>query len=117
MTIKIYVTSDDLVRIRRLRIDDQKIISPLVEDDAVAVQMQELFSSVTEAVATSLEVESELTIEISGSLGFRVEGDAKYLFFNVGGQAEASGAMKVVLSTTIKPKLGLTKTKSENIKK
>jgi hypothetical protein len=66
--------------------------------------LQELFNSVTEAITASLEVESQLTVEITGSVSLKAEGGIKYLFFNVGAEAGATGAMKVVLSTTLKPK-------------
>ena len=109
-----YVTSADLLSVRRLKIGEKHILPAAPEEDAVAIQMQELFTSITEAITASLEVESQLTIEISGSLGLKVEGGTKYLFFNVAGQAEATGAMKVVLSTKIKPKIDYSKNESQD---
>jgi hypothetical protein len=75
------------------------------QEKAVGVQLQELFSSVANSITSSIEVESQLTLEITGSISLKAEGGVKYLFFNVGASAEASGTMKVTLFTTLRPKV------------
>ncbi len=113
MTVKIFVTSMDSHSIKRLRVNEKQIIPTELEEDAVAIQMQELFTSITDTITTSLEVESQLTIEISGSIGLKVEGGSKYLFFNISGKAEATGGMKVILTTTIRPKVDHSRSKAD----
>jgi hypothetical protein len=107
MPIRTYVTTVDPSEISSLDTEEGQIdiLSTLgTEEDAVAVQLKELFSSVTEAIADSLEAESKLTIEITGSISLKAKGDVKYLLFNAGGEAEKTTGMKVVLSTTLQPK-------------
>jgi hypothetical protein len=106
MTIQAYVVSADPNEISSIHLEDRELLDTLgAQDEAVAVQLQELFTSVSGAIATSLEVESQLTIEVTGSISLRAEaGVVKYLFFNLGGEASATGTMKVILSTTLKPR-------------
>ena len=105
MSIKAYVTSESPETARGLKIDDKQILKTLSDSDkAVAVQLQELFASVTESITASLEVESQLVVEVTGSVSLKAQGGTKYLFFNVGAEAGATGTMKVTLTTTLKPK-------------
>jgi len=105
MSVQVYVTATDPNTASSLEIDEREILPTLgPQEKAVAVQLQELFASVTDSIASSLEVESQLSLEITGSITLRVEGGVKYLFFNVGASAEAAGTMKVALSTTLRPK-------------
>ena len=87
-------------------LEDRTILPTLgPQEKTVAVQLQELFTSVTDSITASLEVESQLMLEITGSITLKAEGGVKYLFFNVGASAEAAGTMKVTLSTTLRPKI------------
>jgi hypothetical protein len=105
MSIKAYATTESPETAKGLRIDDKQILKTLGDNDkAVAVQLQELFASVTESITASLEVESQLVVEITGSISLKAQGSTKYLFFNVGAEAGATGTMKVTLTTTLKPK-------------
>lgn len=105
MSMDVYVIQAEPASIKHLRVGAKEIVPRTAEKGPIAVQLQEVLNSVTESVAASLEVESKLEIEISGSLGFEVEAGTKYLFFNVGGKTSATGQMKVTLSTTLKPRL------------
>ena len=103
MPIQVYVTSVDPDAVSSLEIDETEILPTLGQEKPIAIQLEELFTSVTKAITASLEVESQLTLEITGSISLKAEGGVKYLFFSVGAEAAATGAMKVVLSTTVKP--------------
>lgn len=116
MTVKIYITSIETQQIRRLKLSEKDIIPAVEGEDAVAIQMNEIISSITESISSSLEVESALTIEIAGSVGLKIEGGTKYLFFNVSGGVEAHGSMKVTLATTIKPKIEYSNSKTVDMK-
>lgn len=107
----IYVITTENQKIRRLRISQEEVLQQGKDEEAIAVQLKELFTSVTESIKTSLDVESQLMIEVSGSLDLKVEGGTKYLFLNLGGHAAANGTMKVVLTTTIKPHMEIAQTK------
>jgi hypothetical protein len=104
MPIKTYVTACDLKNVSSLKTEETEILTTLgADEEALAVQLQELFGSVVETITPTLQSESQLTIEITGSVSLKVQGGVKYLFFNVGGEAGKTGTMKVVLSTTLKP--------------
>lgn len=104
MTIQVYVTSVDPDTASSLNLDETEILPTLGQDKPIAVQLEELFTSVTHAITASLEVESQLTLEITGSLSLKAEAGVRYLFFNVGAETDVTGKMKVILSTTVKPK-------------
>ncbi len=104
MPIRAYVTTVDPNEVSSLQVEEKEILPTLGQEKSVAVQLQELFAAVTDSITASLEVESQLTLEITGSITLKAEGGVKYLFFNVGASAEAAGTMKVTLSTTLKPK-------------
>lgn len=105
MAIEVYVTSANPNEVGSLQLENKTILPTLgPKENTVAVQLQELFTSVTDSITASLEVESQLMLEITGSITLKAEGGVKYLFFNVGASAEAAGTMKVTLSTTLRPK-------------
>ena len=104
MSIQVYVTSVDPDNVSSITVDETELLPTLGQDKPVAAQLQELFTSVTQSISSSLEVEGQLTLEITGSISLKAEGGVKYLFFNVGAEAATTGTMKVVLSTTVKPK-------------
>lgn len=104
MSIKTYVTTGDSKEVSNFKSDDGEILDVLgTREENIAVQLEELFSSVTEAISSSIDTESKLTIEITGSISMKAKGDVKYLFFNAGAETGTTGGMKVVLSTTLKP--------------
>ncbi|MCP4116955.1 MAG: hypothetical protein GY737_16435 [Desulfobacteraceae bacterium] len=105
MAIKAYVTTSDTDEIDNLIIEDQEVLETLVpKENEIAVQMQELFSAVSESISESLVTESQLTIEVSGAIKLKATGGAKFLVFNLSGGTSNENAMKVTLSTTLKPK-------------
>lgn len=105
MSIKMYATTVDPSAVSSLNIEGKEILPTLGPgEDAIAVQLEELFTAVTEDISGSLQVESQLTLEITGSLSLKAQGGIKYLFFNVGAEVGTTGTMKVSLSTTLKPK-------------
>lgn len=104
MPIHVYVTSVNPDTVSSIDLDETEILPTLGQEKPIAVQLEELFTSVTQAITGSLEVESQLTLEIAGSVSLKAEGGVKYLFFNVGAEAGATGKMKVILSTKIGPK-------------
>ena len=105
MPIKTYITTVDPKNVSSLKAEKEEILTTLgTQEENVAIQLQELFSSVTEAITASLESESQLTIEITGSVSLKAQGGIKYLFFNAGAEAKSTNSMKVVLSTILKPK-------------
>jgi hypothetical protein len=109
MSIKTYITTVDPSEVSSLNTEEGEILTTLgPQEDSVAVQLKELFSSVTEAISDSIEGESKLTIEITGSISLKVQGGVKYLFFNAGAEAGKTIGMKVVLSTTLMPKNTIT---------
>jgi hypothetical protein len=102
--LDIYVISVDPDSAIHLETKDGNLIPTLQpNDEGVSVQLQDLLTSVTEKLESSLSSESELTIEITGALSVKGAGKAKYLFFNVEAEASKSNTMKVVLKTTLKP--------------
>ncbi len=104
MSIKAYVTTDDLAAAGSVKIDDREILATLgSESENIAFQLEEVFAAVKESVVGSLEAETQLTIEITGSISLKADAGVKYLFFNVGGGTEKASTMKVLLSTTLRP--------------
>lgn len=103
MSIRTYVTTADPNN-SNLAIGDEKILDTLgPEEDAIAVKLQELFRSISREMENVVNVESKLTIEVTGSMNLKVKGGVQYLFFNAGAEASETGTMKVCLSTTLKP--------------
>lgn len=108
MPIKTYITTVDSKEVSNLKTEDGEILDTLgTKEKNIAVQLEELFSSVTEAISSSIDVESKLTIEVTGSISMKAKGDIKYLFFNAGAETGTTGGMKVVLSTTLKPETAI----------
>lgn len=104
MPIKTYVTTVDPLDVSSLKTEEGEILTTLgSQEETVAVQLQELLESVTESITPSLKAESQLSIEITGSVSLKAQGGIKYLFFNAGAEAGTTGGMKVVLTTTLNP--------------
>lgn len=104
--MKVFVVSKNIESAQSILVDDHEILMTLgKEEDAVVFQIKELFDSVTDNLIPSLEGDSEITIEVEGSISLKVEGGIKYLFFNVGGSVEEAGKMKISLKTFVKSKL------------
>lgn len=105
MSIQAYVTCKDIDSASSLKIDEEELLATLGDkEDALAVQLHELFESVSHAVIPSIQTESQLNLEVTGTISLKASGGIKYLFFNLGGEAGKTGTMKISLSTTLKPK-------------
>ena len=105
MSIKVYATAVDPNSVSSLQTEEEEILTTLgPAEETVAVQLQELFESVTEALSSKVEVESQLTVEINGSVSLKAQGGLKYLFFNIGAETGNTNTMKVTLSTSLFPK-------------
>jgi hypothetical protein len=106
MSIKAYIISSDPISAAPIKLEDREILPTLGEREAdVALQLRELFAAINESITASLEVESQLSIEITGSISLKAQGGTKLLFLNLGTEAAAAGSMKIILSTTLKPKV------------
>ena len=74
-----------------------------------AIELQELLNSVIQTIGDSIQVESKLTIEISGSVkicGSVEAGVPQFFAFNLfkaKGEGEKADALKLTLETKIKP--------------
>jgi hypothetical protein len=104
MSIKVYVTTTDPSTVSSLKTEEEEILTTLgPKEETFAIQLQELFESVTDAIKTSLDIESQLTVEITGSMSLKAQGGLKYLFFNLGAETGSANTMKVTLSTVVHP--------------
>lgn len=104
MTLKVYVISPDVSESQKVRIEDYEFVDILgKKEEALAVQIEELFDSIVTSISRSLSQEGELTIEVTGSVELKAEGGSKWLFFNVGGSATKTNEMKVTLKTKVEP--------------
>ena len=105
MSLQTLVTFQSSSEVSKIRFEDYEILDLLGErEEAVAVQLKELLSSVTEAVREAIESEGELSVEINGSLELKASAGIQYLFFNVGAGASKTNTMKVTLKTKVTPK-------------
>jgi hypothetical protein len=105
MAIEAYVISADIKAVGQIDLDGHKMLETLgPQEEAMAVHLKELFRSIADAISDGLEVESQVSVEVSGSISLKAQAGVKYLLFNVGAEANAMANMKVVLATTIKPK-------------
>jgi hypothetical protein len=50
---------------REIRIENETIEPTLGDGDSIAVSLKEMVSSITETIGSSIQTESDLTIEIS----------------------------------------------------
>jgi hypothetical protein len=104
MSLNVYLISTDDHQPQKLRVEDYELVDVLgKKEEAIAVKIEELFTSLVESIGKTLSQESELTVEISGGITLKAEGGAKWLFFNAGGSASKTDSMKVTLKTKIKP--------------
>lgn len=104
MSIDVYVMSKDVDSVSKLKIDGKEILSTLgKKEDAFALKLQEVFQSVKKSILPTIENESDLTIEVTGSVSMKASGGIQYLFFNIGGEAGKTGTTKVTLKTTLQP--------------
>ena len=103
MSIEVYAVTSDPKEGSKIKVNNKEILSTL-GDDSLAVQLKDLFKSVIDSISNEISFSSQINIEVTGSVNLKAQGGIKYLFFNVGGEASTTGAMKVSISTTIQPK-------------
>src|SRR5262245_42075692 len=104
MSLKAVVVAADPVISRKVRLEDYDLVDVLGEsEEAIAVQIDEVIKAISESICQSITSESELTVEITGSISLKAEGGVKWLFFNAGGGATKSDTLKVTLKTKINP--------------
>jgi len=105
VSLQTLVTFQSSSEVSKIRFEDYEILDVLGErEEAIAVQLKELLSSVTEAVREAIESEGELSVEINGALELKASAGIQYLFFNVGAGASKTNTMKVTLKTKVTPK-------------
>lgn len=105
MALQTLVTFQSSSEVSKVRFGDLEILDVLGKrEEAVAVQIKELLSSVTEAVREAIESEGELSVEINGALEMKASAGIQYLLFNVGASASKINTMKVTLKTKVAPK-------------
>jgi hypothetical protein len=105
MSLKTVVVAADPLISKKVSLEDYDLVDVLGEsEEAIAVQIDELVKSISESMRESITDESELTVEITGSISLKAEGGVKWLFFNVGGGTTKSDTLKVTLKTKINPK-------------
>ncbi|MEM7758685.1 MAG: hypothetical protein AAF298_11245 [Cyanobacteria bacterium P01_A01_bin.40] len=103
MSIKLYTTTSDPASIQGIQTEDENILFTAGTEEAIAVSLKELFNEVINSVSSSIEAESTLTVEVSGSISYKAKGGASVGIFNIGGESGEANTMKVSLTTTIKP--------------
>lgn len=72
-------------------------------EEALALQLADLFGSVMWSLSKSIDSSAELAIEVTGSLDLKASAGIKYLVFNVDGDVSKANTMKLVLKTKLEP--------------
>ena len=105
MALQTLVTFQSSSEVSKIRFENHEILDVLgAREEAIAVQLKELLSSVTDEVREAIGSEGELSIEINGSVEMKASAGIQYLFFNVGAGASNTSTMKVTLKTKVAPK-------------
>jgi hypothetical protein len=104
MSMEVVLVATDLKKPQKLNFQNYDLVRVLgTEEEAIAVRVSEVLKAISDTVASSIITESELTIEITGSMKLKAEGGVKWLVFNVGGGTESGDELKVVLKTKLNP--------------
>lgn len=107
MPLNVVVVGADSTEERRITLDDYEIVPTMGEsEDQIATRISDILRAISESVSGVICGESELTVELSGSVALKADGKVKWLFLNLGGGATQSNALKVVLKTRINPTVG-----------
>ncbi len=102
MSLKALVVSKSVQG--KVQSDDYEVVDLLGEsENALAVRLDEVLRVVSESVRGSITGESQLTVEISGSISLKGGAGGKFLFLNVGGEAGKTDTLKVTLATKVLP--------------
>ena len=105
MTLQTFVTFQSTSEVSTIRVENHEILDTLGKrEEAMAVKLKELLSSVTEAVQGAIENEGELSVEISGALEMKASAGVQYLLFNIGPSVGKTNTMTVTLKTKVTPK-------------
>ena len=102
---KVYVVSTDLESAKTIEIEGKERQRTLSESDdkAIALNLEQLFSTISKDLQSVIEEQSELSIEVSASMTVKALGNVKAVFLNVGGEGSSSNTTKIVLKTTLNP--------------
>lgn len=104
MAVKTVVVTSDRAKARKVKFEDYDLVEVLGDsNDALGLRIDEVVRSISDSVRESITSESELAIEITGSVSLKGEAGAKWLFFNIGGSATESDTLKVTLTTKLSP--------------
>jgi len=104
MPLKLAVMSSDTLSSQKIQFEDVTVVETLGEtEESLAVKIDDVLEAVCRQVRSSITTESELIVEMTGSVALKANAGAKWLFFNVGGGAEKSDSLKVTLKTKISP--------------
>jgi hypothetical protein len=104
MRLKMVVTASDPLKVGKVRIEDYDLVDVLGDsNEATGVELNEIIRTISETISGSITTESELTVEIEGSISLKAQSGVKWLFFNVGGEMAKSNTLKVVVKTKISP--------------
>lgn len=101
--LKTYVTFGEFSEVVINTDDGVQVLDVLGDEHLTALQLCDLWEAVKEAMEGIVDVESELTVEVSGSLELQGKAESKFLVFNVSGSGTKTNTMKVSLKTKLKP--------------
>ena len=102
MSLDIYVLSAYSSENIKIKTEEFEIVPILgKKEEAIAVKIDELFSTITNAISEKVTGKSELIIELNGSISLNAEVGGKFMFFNAGGGVEKSNSMKITFKTEI----------------
>jgi hypothetical protein len=107
MALQTLVTFQSSDEVSKIHFEDYEILDTLGKrEEAIAVRLKELLSSIMEAVQEGIESEGELSIEISGAIELKASAGVgiQYLLFNIGADASKTSTMKVAFKTRVIPK-------------
>jgi hypothetical protein len=106
MSIQVFLTSDDSnsnnVNVKTA--EGESILATLgPEEEPFAIKFNEFFEAINNEIVSNVQNESQLTIELTGSMSLKAKGGVQYLFFNAGAELGSVGTMKITLKSNIKP--------------
>src|SRR6266478_7924949 len=104
MSMEVILISADSKDAQRVSLHNYDLARVLgSSEEAVAVRVSEALKAIADSVASTITTESELTIEIKGTMKLKAQGGVKWLVFNVGGGTETGDELKVALKTKLRP--------------
>lgn len=104
MSMEILVTTTDSKPENLSLPDERQVFDYLGDSDeqiVPSVRVKEIVDKVFDEIKESVDFECSVELELSGSLTLTGSGEAKYLFFNVGGGVETVTSMSVKINTKL----------------